>query len=239
MQTYNFWDNIFMADGKYRKIFNSLLIIVGLIFGISITDFSVWTEVVFFITAYCLGVPCVIALGDRDGKLGNWLGILSNVGEMATFAYFGTWGMVVSGLYFGFMHVVGLFRWTNPSQQGDDGKVVIGKMEKEQLYVTIVFFFLGLFALVFFGEYLGFSLGTMNPWVYWANILTFAVSITSQFLMIMGKKVSWLGWGTSNFINFGLNLTSGNFWFMIRDVIYQVNAVASYYQWSKVEKREK
>lgn len=237
--TYSFWGNLFMSDGKYRKYFNIALILIGLAFGIAITNFAVWSEVVFFITAYCLGVPCVITLADREGKLGNWLGILSNLGEMATFAYFGTWGMVVSGFYFGLMHVVGLLRWNNPKYQSGDGKVEVTKTNKEQLIFTVIFFIIGMLVLVFAGPYLGFSLAAMGPWVYWGNILTFAISITSQFLMIMGKASSWLGWASSNFVNFGLNLTSGNYWFMIRDVIYQLNAVAGYYQWSKLSKKDK
>lgn len=234
VSTNSFWSDLFMADGKYRKVFNASLILIGLVFGIFITDFSQWSEVIFFVTAYVLGVPCVITLADRAGTLGNVLGILSNIGEMATFAFFGTWGMVMSGFYFGIMHVVGLIRWNNPKHQSEDGKVEVSKTDKEQMIFTIVFFLVGLAIIAFFGKYFGFSLNTMGAFVYWGNVITFAVSITSQFLMIMGKASSWIGWGSSNFINFALNLLSGNFWFMIRDVIYQANAVAGYYQWRKL-----
>ena len=235
VKNYNIWDNLFMGDGAYRKYFNAVLILTGLIFGIVITDFSIWSEVVFFVTAYCLGVPCVITLADRAGNLGNWLGIASNIGEMFVFGVFKTWGMVMSGFYFGIMHLVGLVRWNDEKYQAEDGKVKISKMDKEQLVFTVIFFFVGLGILVVFGPYLGFSLDVMGPWLYWGNILTFAISITSQFLMIMGKSVAWLGWASSNFVNFGLNLATGNYWFMIRDVIYQLNAIAGFYQWRKLD----
>lgn len=235
-KNYSFWGNLFMQDGKYRKIFNATLIIVGLMFGISITDFSVLSEVIFFITAYVLGVPCVISLADREGNLGNWLGILSNMGEMLVYGYFKTWGMLISGLYFGIMHIVGLIRWNNPKYQDEDGKIDITKSNKEQLIFTIAFFIFGMILIIFAGPLLGFSIEEMGIWKYSFNILTFAISITSQYLMIMGKSISWLGWGSSNFVNFGLNLTAGNYWFMIRDVIYQLNAIAGFYQWNKLAK---
>lgn len=236
---YSFWGNLFMGDGKYRKYFNSILIILGLIIGVVVTDFSQWSEVAFFVTAYCLGVPCVITLADREGKLGNILGIMSNIGEMATFAFFGTWGMVLSGLYFGIMHVVGLLRWENPKYQSKDGKVSVTKMNKEQMVFTLVFFVVGMLAVVLLGDSIGFSISSMGVLVYWLNVVTFAVSITAQFLMIMGRASSWLFWGSSNFVNFTLNLFSGNVWFMFRDVIYQVNAIAGYYQWNKLAKSDR
>ena len=144
--------------------------------------------------------------------------------------------MLISGLYFGIMHIVGLMRWNNPKYQDEDGKIDITKSNKEQLIFTIAFFIFGMILIFFAGPLLGFSIEEMGIWKYSFNILTFAISITSQYLMIMGKSISWLGWGSSNFVNFGLNLTAGNYWFMIRDVIYQLNAIAGFYQWNKLAK---
>lgn len=232
---YNFWDNIFLADGKWRKWFIGVLFLSGLVFGVSITDFSQWDQVGFFVTAYLLGVPCVIALADREGQWGNWLGLASNIGEIVINIAFGAIGMAISGIYFGFMHIVGLVRWNSPKHQAEDGKVEISKMQKEQIIFTGIFLVAGLVFMTFFGHLLGFERNFVSVF-YWLNIATFVISVTSQFLMIMGKTVSWWGWFSSNFVNFAINFMTGNFWFMFRDVIYQANSIGAIYAWKRAEK---
>lgn len=238
---YGFMNKVALSDGAWRKQYIILIILSGLLIGsfitqwgtVSLTDPSTWTEVGFFITAYCLGVPCVVALSDRHGIGGNVLGLMSNVGEMLIFWYFGTFGMVFAGAYFGLTHVIGLFRWNGDKFTGDDGKVKISKMKREQAIFTALFIVVGLIALVFFGDVFGFvkGVGTLGTLVWVGNLLTFVISVTAQFLMIIGLQESWLFWFLSNFVNFFLNLTSGNVWFMARDVLYQVNAWFAMYSW--------
>lgn len=228
VETYNFWDNLFLKDGKYQKLLIFGLFISGLIYGISITNFGVPKEVGFFITAYLLGVPCVIALGDREGMWGNVLGLLSNFGEVAINWYFGAFGMLFSGIYFGITHIYGLIRNANPNNRDENGKMKVSKLSAYQGKLTLAFLVIGVIVMLFFGQYIGFERDLTSVF-YWLNIASFIVSITSQYLMIVGKKESWYGWFTSNVINFPINLMAGNLWFMFRDAIYQVNCVRTIY----------
>lgn len=244
-ENYGFWDNLFLPDGRFRNLFNIGLILSGILFGLSITNFTDPKQIAFFVTSYLLGVPCVIALADRRGIAGNLLGILSNFGEVAINILFKTYGMAISGVYFGLMHVIGMYRWNNPKFVDEDKKVKVSKLQKEQVAFTAAFMVVGLIVLVFAGGPLGFSyapIGT-GSWAtilghvfYWGNLATFVVSVLSQYLMIMGKSISWFGWGASNVINFILNLMVGNFWFMFRDAIYQANVTSAIYSWKKAEK---
>ena len=105
--------------GKYRLAFVLTLFIIGIIIGVSITDFSdkvnmatayilsdnlstlatgaftipIYRQAIFFVTAFLLGVPCVISLGERLPVLGNTLGLASNVGEIFINALFGNYGL--------------------------------------------------------------------------------------------------------------------------------------------------
>ena len=233
-KAYSFWDNLFLEDGNYKKILMILLFVSGIVYGVSITDFSQWEQVGFFATAYLLGVPCVLALGDRDGKWGNILGLLSNVGEVVINWYFGAFGMVFSGFYFGMTHILGLIRNKNPKNKDKNGKIKVSKLNSVEANFTLAFLFIGLIAMLFFGQYLGFERDFASIF-YWLNIATFVISITSQYLMIVGKKEAWYGWFTSNLVNFPINLIAGNFWFMFRDAIYQVNAIRTIYSQRKLE----
>lgn len=270
---YRFMNKVALEDGAWRKQYIILIILTGLLIGsfitnwnsVVLTDPTTWTEVGFFITAYCLGVPCVVFLSDRAGMSGNILGIMSNIGEMLIYFYFGTFGMLFAGAYFGITHIVGIVRWNDlylttliwisGKTQGNrigawadekivkaktytdnTGKVKIGLMNKWHTAFTILFIIAGLVALVFFGDVFGFErgAGTLGLLVWLGNLLTFVISVTAQFLMIVGLKESWTFWFSSNFVNFFLNLTAGNFWFMIRDVLYQVNAWLAMYNWGVV-----
>lgn len=252
---YSFMNKVALEGGSWRNIYVVGIILVGLVIGFFITNWSgvvisdpsTWTEIGFFITAYCLGVPCVVFLANREGTLGNILGILSNIGEMLIFWYFGTMGMVFAGAYFGLTHLIGLVRWNDAKFKDESGKVKIGTMKKEQTIFTGIFIVIGLILLVFFGGVFGFvqGAGTLGLLIWLGNLLTFVISVTAQFLMIIGLKESWTFWFSSNFINFFLNLTSGNVWFMARDVLYQVNAWLAMYDWNirayyaKIEEGEK
>lgn len=255
---YRFMNETAFSDGKYHKLYVGIIILVGLLIGVMITDWSAvvltdpktWTEVGFFITAYCLGVPCVVALSDRRGILGNVLGLASNIGEMLIFAYFGTMGMVLAGAYFGITHILAFYRWNAKKFTDENGKVNISGMETEQLVFTLLFGVIGLGSLIVFQDFFGFNISSENVnWltiVIWVgNMLTFVISVTAQYLMLVGKKEAWTYWFSSNFINFFLNFMSGNIWFMARDVLYQVNAWLARYKWnilayqSKASERQK
>lgn len=233
-KTYGFWDNLFLKGGAYRNFFLWSLFIGGLVFGVSITDFTDWAQVGFFFTAYVVGVPCVISLGGRDGFWGNILGLVSNVGEVAINLYFGSVGMAVSGIYFGLTHLLGLRRNKNEDNLDEDGLIKVSKLEGKQTKFTIGFLIVGIIFMLYFGDLLGFERNFSSVF-YWLNIATFVISILSQYLMIIGKKEAWFGWFSSNFVNFAINGIVGNYWFMFRDVIYQANSIRTMYEQEKIK----
>lgn len=237
-QLRTFMDNVSFSDSKWRKQYRIGMVLAGIIIGIMITNWAVPEQIGFFITSYLLGVPCVIALADRENLYGNILGILSNVCEIIIYAKFEVWGMVYAGIYFGFMHIVGLFRGKNKKNLDTDGKIKITSSSRLEFLLTVGFIIVGLIMLLFFGKFFGFtkSPGLLGGLFYYGNIATFIISVCSQYFMIMGKNEGWWGWFTSNFINFFLSLVSGNIWFMFRDVLYQINSVLSIYSWTSIKK---
>lgn len=228
-----FLNKIALVDGRYRKQYIFTLLILGISLGIYITDFKDLSQIGFFITAYLLGVPCVIGLADRLPRAGNWLGILSNIGEMAINAFFGNWGLTIAGLYYGITHIVGLKTWTKKENQDSDGRIKVNKMDRFWTIFTIIFGILGFIFLYKFGYLIGFTTDgtTLGNIIFYGNLIAYILGILSQFLMIMRKAFAWVGWFTSNFFWFALDFISGNIWFAIRDVLYQVNASLAIYSW--------
>ncbi|MGM0164915.1 nicotinamide mononucleotide transporter [Enterococcus sp. DIV1059_2] len=237
----NGFDSISLSNGKYRKHYMLSLIILGLIIGFFITDFSKPNQIGFFITAYCLGVPCVVTLGDRWPITGNVLGLLSNVGEVLINFSFGNTGLAFAGFYYGGTHIVGLIKAANKNNRDEDNKYKISKLDKWWAWFVLFSGAVGLFILIHFAPQLGFvSDGTtLGDIRYWGNIIAYLLGILSQFTMIMGIDISWWGWFSSNFFWFLLDLTSGNIWFAIRDVIYEVNCITSIRNWYESSRREK
>ncbi|UMO76893.1 nicotinamide mononucleotide transporter [Enterococcus phage phiSHEF16] len=253
--------------GKYRLAFVLTLFIIGIIIGVSITDFSdkvnmatayilsdnsstlatgaftipIYRQAIFFVTAFLLGVPCVISLGERLPVLGNTLGLASNVGEIFINALFGNYGLALAGIYYGLTHILGLFVQTRDTAKDENGRVIINKMNPIWVVFTIISLIGGLILLVFYGGALGFATdGTLiGDVIYWGNIIAYVLGVVSQFLMIMRIDFSWWGWFASNFFWFTLDLASGNLWFAFRDLLYQTNAVTSIYGWYKNSKLQK
>lgn len=229
----NLINNIALVNGKYRKIYSILLISIGLIIGIMITDFKNSSQIGFFITAYILGVPCVIGLADRYPKLGNILGILSNFGEIIINSIFGNFGLAIAGIYYGITHIIGLQTWTKEENQDSNKRIKITNMNLFWTVFTVIFSISGLVFLYNYGYLIGFvSDGTLLGNIFfYGNLIAFILGILSQFLMIMRKAFAWVGWTTSNFFWFTLDFISGNIWFAIRDILYQINAILATYSW--------
>lgn len=228
-----FMDNISLANGKWRKQYAITLVVLGLVVGVFVTDWSDKTNWLFYITAYCLGVPCVVSLADRYPKMGNILGISSNVGEIIINTMFGNFGLAFAGIYYGITHIIGLKEWTKESNQDEDGRIKVGKMNAFWVLFTLAFTIVGLIVLIMYGDKIGFTTdgSLMGNIMYWGNIIAYLLGIVSQFLMIMRIDFSWWGWFASNFFWFLLDFGSGNYWFAIRDVLYQTNVVTAIYAW--------
>lgn len=231
----SFMDSISLQNGKWRKQYAVSLVLIGLIIGVFVTDWSDPINWFFYVTAYCLGVPCVVSLADRFPKMGNILGILSNLGEIVINALFGNFGLAFAGVYYGITHLIGLKTWTNEENKDTDGRVKIGKMNTFWVVFTLVFAIVGLAILLLFGDKLGFTTdgSTIGNIMYWGNIIAYLLGIISQFLMIMRIDFNWWGWFTSNFFWFLLDFGSGNYWFAVRDVLYEANTITALYAWYK------
>jgi len=229
----NFMNNIALSNGKWRKQYALTLVALGLIIGVFLTDWSNKTNWLFYITAYCLGVPCVVSLADRYPKMGNILGISSNVGEIIINAMFGNFGLAFAGIYYGITHLIGLKTWTEESNKDEDGRIKVGKMNTFWTVFTAIFMVVGLFVLLKYGYLIGFTNDgtTLGTVMYWGNIIAYLLGIVSQFLMIMRIDFSWWGWFASNFFWFLLDFGSGNYWFAVRDLLYQTNVVTAIYAW--------
>lgn len=225
----NFINNIALADGKWRKKFQGIWLTTGVLLGIYITDFTQWSNVIFFVT-YVLGLLCVTSLADRSPKSGNFLGLASNVGEVFTNFTFGNFGLAFAGIYYGITHILGLFTWTKKENQDDDGRIKTEKMNTASLLLTGLFILGGIILMMRFGGLFGIEKGS-EPLFYYLNIIAFVVGIISQLLMILRKPISWWGWFITNFIWFYLDFASGNTWFAVRDVFYQINVVLAIYAW--------
>lgn len=225
----NFINNIALADGKWRKKFQGIWLTTGVLLGIYITDFTQWSNVIFFVT-YVLGLLCVTSLADRSPKSGNFLGLASNVGEVFTNFTFGNFGLAFAGIYYGITHILGLFTWTKKENQDNDGRIKTEKMNTASLLLTGLFIVGGIILMMRFGGLFGIT-KEGNVLFYYLNIIAFVVGIISQLLMILRKPISWWGWFITNFIWFYLDFASGNTWFAVRDVFYQINVALAIYAW--------
>lgn len=165
--------------------------------------------------------------------MGNILGISSNVGEIIINSMFGNFGLAFAGIYYGVTHIIGLTTWTDEKNKDEDGRIKVGKMNTFWVIFTAVFMLVGLVVLVLFGDKIGFTTdGSFKGNVmYWGNIIAYLLGIVSQFLMIMRIDFSWWGWFASNFFWFLLDFGSGNYWFAVRDLLYQTNVVTAIYAW--------
>lgn len=234
-----FMNNISFTNGKYRKKFSYSLVLTGMILGIFLTNWLSLQDIFFYFTAYCLGVPCVVSLGSRYPILGNVLGLLSNIGEIIINAMFGNFGLAIAGIYYGVTHIIGLDMWTKKKNKDEDGNIKVTTMNKFWVIFTIIFSIAGLVVLIKYGDKIGFvnQGGTVGNLLYWGNIIAYLLGIVSQFLMIMRIDFSWWGWFASNFFWFTLDLFSGNIWFAVRDVLYQINVVTAIWNWTNASKK--
>jgi nicotinamide riboside transporter PnuC len=219
------WDVIWLVVGI-------ALVLIGTYNSIKIEGF--FTEGVFNVTIVTscvggiLGMVIVLLFANQKGKLGGGLGVIGAGLDTFNYYRFGLLGNVCVGIYCAVLYAKG-FLTTGK-------KLEVTKVTRLNLVVSIVLAVLGAVVLYFFA-------GTIQPegapiWVLVLNIAVFVVQVVSQYLMVEGKAISWIGWILANFINIALNgyiVSQGatpealNYLFMT--VMYQLNSFKAAFLW--------
>jgi hypothetical protein len=174
-----------------------------------------------------LGMTIVLLFANQKGKAGSGLGVVGACFDSFNYYNYGLLGNVFVGIYCGILYLRGFFTL------GKELKVT--KVTKLNLIICIILGIAGGVLLFFFAK-------TILPegapiWVIVLNIAIFIVQVVSQYLMVEGKAVSWIGWIIANFMNIALNGyavsigTSGAMIYLAMTIMYQLNSFKAAFLW--------
>ncbi|MDR1450138.1 MAG: nicotinamide mononucleotide transporter family protein [Propionibacteriaceae bacterium] len=174
-----------------------------------------------------LGMTIVLLFANQKGKLGSGLGVVGAGFDTFNYYNYGALGNVFVGVYCGLLYLKGFFTL------GKDIKVT--KTTNLNLVIALGLAVVGGVVLYFFAD-------TILPegaplWVLVLNVAIFLVQVISQYLMVEGKAISWIGWIIANFMNIALNGyfvsigTSGALIYLAMTVMYQLNSFKAAFLW--------
>jgi len=175
------WDTVWLATGIILVTISTILSSKGNVNLVTITSF----------VGSIVGMTVVLLLANQTGKLATGLGILGALLDTFNNYKFGLSGMMLVGIYAFFLYLKGFLTMGK--------QIKVTKVTKYNLIVSAIIAIGGALILYFFG-------GTILPvnapgWVMTANILVFIIQVVSQYLMVEGKAVGWVGFCIINIIN--------------------------------------
>ncbi|MDR3304862.1 MAG: nicotinamide mononucleotide transporter family protein [Clostridiales Family XIII bacterium] len=211
------WDIIWLIVGY-------VLVVVGAIHDWSGSFQLIWLT---SLIGGFLGLTIVLSFANQKGKLGSGLGVIGACFDSYNYYNFGLLGNVFVGVYCAILYAKGFFTL------GKELKVT--KFTRLNLLVSVILAVCGAVVLYFFAN-------TILPegapvWVLALNIIVFVVQVVSQYLMVEGKAVSWIGWILANFINIALNGymvytgQPGALIYLAMTVMYQLNSFKAAFLW--------
>jgi hypothetical protein len=174
-----------------------------------------------------LGMTIVLLFANQRGKAGSGLGVIGAGFDTFNYYNYGALGNVFVGVYCGLLYLKGFFTLGR--------EIKVTRFTRLNLYIALALAVAGGVVLYFFAS-------TILPedapiWVIVLNIAIFIVQVISQYLMVEGKAVSWLGWILANFMNIALNGyfvyigTAGALIYLAMTVMYQLNSFKAAFLW--------
>jgi hypothetical protein len=209
-----------------------ILVLIGTYNSIKVEGF--FTDGVFNVTIVTscvggiLGMIIVQLFANQKGRLGSGLGVIGAGLDTFNYYKFGLLGNVFVGVYCAILYFKGFVTIKQ--------KLEVTKLTKLNLIVSLILAVFGAVVLYFFA-------GTILPegapiWVLVLNIVIFVVQVVSQYLMVEGKAISWIGWIVANFINIALNgyvvsqgLTPEALNYLFMTIMYQLNSFKAAFLW--------
>jgi nicotinamide riboside transporter PnuC len=138
-----------------------------------------------------LGMIIVQLYANGKAKLGNGMGVIGAGFDTFNNFQFGAIGNVLVGVYCACLYAKSFFT---------TGKeIVVSKVTNMNLIISGIITVAGCLVIWQFGD-------TILPedvpgWVVGLNVAIFIVQVISQYLMVEGKAISWIGWIIANVIN--------------------------------------
>ncbi|MGY3765605.1 nicotinamide mononucleotide transporter [Vagococcus vulneris] len=187
------WDTIWIISGIILVVISTILSSKGHLSLTTVTSFM----------GSIIGMTVVLLLANQTGKLATGLGIIGALLDTFNNYKFGLSGMMLVGIYAFFLYTKGFLTMGK--------QIEVTKVTKSNLYISAVIAIGGGLILYFFGSTI---LPANAPtWVISANILVFIIQVVSQYLMVEGKAIGWVGFCVINIINLFLQtyiIISGN-----------------------------
>ncbi|MGX7013411.1 nicotinamide mononucleotide transporter [Vagococcus silagei] len=175
------WDIGWISIGILLVIISTVISAKGNITLTTVTSF----------VGSIVGMTVVLLLANQTGKFATGLGIVGALLDTFNNYKFGLSGMMLVGIYAFFLYLKGFLTMGK--------KIEVTKVTKANLYISGAIAIGGGLLLYFFGSSI---LPKDAPqWVILANILVFIVQVVSQYLMVDGKAIGWLGFCLINVIN--------------------------------------
>lgn len=175
------WDAAWITIGIILVIISTVMTSKGNITLTTVTSF----------VGSIVGMTVVLLLANQTGKFATGLGVIGALLDTFNNYKFGLSGMMLVGIYAFFLYLKGFLTM--------DKKIEVTKVSRKNLYISATIGVGGGLLLYFFGSTI---LPNNAPqWVIMANVLVFIVQVISQYLMVEGKAIGWLGFCIINVIN--------------------------------------
>ncbi|MGX2946315.1 nicotinamide mononucleotide transporter [Enterococcus alishanensis] len=138
-----------------------------------------------------IGMTVVLLLANQSGKFATGLGVVGALFDTFNNYMFGLSGMMFVGIYAFFIYLKGFFSLGK--------QIAVTKVTKSNLIVSLCIAVAGGILLLTYGSTI---LPNNAPqWVIYCNALVFIIQVVSQYLMVEGKAIGWVGFTVINVIN--------------------------------------
>ncbi|WP_152392764.1 nicotinamide mononucleotide transporter [Paenibacillus guangzhouensis] len=225
-----------MKQGIYKvlksKTWDTCWLILGIVLVIASTYYSYsGTFDLLLVTSFIggiLGMVIVLLFANQYGKTASGLGVVGAIFDTFNNFKYGLLGNVFVGIYCAALYAKGFLTMGK--------EIEVTKVTKSNLYISAIIALVGSVVLYFYG-------GTILPadaplWVIVFNVLVFLVQVISQYLMVEGKAISWIGWILANFINLALQIyviVQGNsptaMIYLSMTIMFQLNSIKAAILW--------
>lgn len=175
------WDICWITLGIILVIISSIISSKGVLTLTTVTSFL----------GSIIGMTVVLLLANQSGKFATGLGIIGALFDTFNNYMFGLSGMMFVGIYAFFIYLKGFFSLGK--------QIAVSKVTKSNLIISLCIAIAGGILLFIYGSTI---LPSNAPqWVIYSNALVFIIQVVSQYLMVEGKAVGWLGFTIINVIN--------------------------------------
>lgn len=169
----------------------SLGIILVIISTIKSSQGVITLTVITSFLGSIIGMSVVLLLANQSGKFATGLGMIGAIFDTFNNYMFGLSGMMFVGIYAFFIYLKGFFSLGK--------QIKVTQVTKSNLIISLCIAIAGGILLITYGSTI---LPTNAPqWVIYCNALVFIIQVVSQYLMVEGKAIGWVGFTIINVIN--------------------------------------